>query len=193
MRRPVADRAGVWFIVVVGLALVAGQAPAGVFTAAQAAPGASRVSGELRVAATCRILRGRNEASPLAGPNFMNTWRGRTSRELFEFISSSMPPGGATSRPKPIVAITALHPAGQRRGGRRAAAEPRRPPLRSAPSRAVRRPIRRRRRYAAGTARLRRARGPAATATRLAPARPGRRFRRHAGSPSAAKSGTIGR
>ena len=40
--------------------------------------------------ASCHLpdLGGRNEAPPLAGANFMNTWRTRTTRDLFEFIQS---------------------------------------------------------------------------------------------------------
>src|SRR6185503_553568 len=39
-------------------------------------------------------LGGRNEAPQLAGSNFMNTWRNRTTRDLLEFTQSTMPPSG---------------------------------------------------------------------------------------------------
>ena len=37
-------------------------------------------------------LAGRNEAPPLAGGTFMNTWRARSTRDLFDLISATMPP-----------------------------------------------------------------------------------------------------
>ncbi len=82
-----------------GLTLSARQAaPSGppVFTAAQATEGravyAARCAG-------CHLpdLQGRNEAAPLAGANFMNTWRARTAGDLATYIQSTMPPGGAGS------------------------------------------------------------------------------------------------
>jgi len=72
-------------------------APAGppVIAAAQLAPG--RDAYQARCAA-CHLadLGGRNEASPLAGSAFMNVWRGRSTKELYDYIRTSMPPGGAT-------------------------------------------------------------------------------------------------
>src|SRR5579862_8840911 len=49
--------------------------------------------------AACHMpdLKGSNEALPLAGPNFMSTWRSRTTRDLFDRISTGMPPGQAGS------------------------------------------------------------------------------------------------
>src|SRR5215208_1373478 len=41
-------------------------------------------------------LGGRNEAPQLAGANFMSTWRTRSTRDLFEFTQSTMPPSGAS-------------------------------------------------------------------------------------------------
>jgi alcohol dehydrogenase (cytochrome c) len=61
--------------------------------------------------ATCHMpdLRGSNEALPLAGLNFMNTWRSRTTRDLFNKISTSMPPGQAGSLgEQDVVAIVAF-------------------------------------------------------------------------------------
>jgi alcohol dehydrogenase (cytochrome c) len=40
-------------------------------------------------------LKGSNEALPLAGLGFVSVWRSRTTRDLFERISTSMPPGKA--------------------------------------------------------------------------------------------------
>src|SRR5262245_34330048 len=79
-----------------GMTLSAGQAPSGppVFTADQAAAGRGVYTARC---AGCHAadMQGRNEASPLAGPNFMNTWRTRTAGDLAKYIQSSMPPGGA--------------------------------------------------------------------------------------------------
>ena len=63
-----------------GLTLSATQAPAPpeppVFTAAQATAGRAVYTARC---AGCHLpdLQGRNEASPLAGANFMNAWRAR--------------------------------------------------------------------------------------------------------------------
>ncbi len=94
-----------------GIAIVAGQQPpllpepqdrseqsraaAGVFTAAQAASGRGIYQASC---ASCHLpdLAGRNEAPQLAGNNFMNTWRARTTRDLFELIQATMPPAAAS-------------------------------------------------------------------------------------------------
>ena len=76
------------------LALIAGQQPAaaGPYTAQQAAAG--RVTYQASCAG-CHVadLGGRNEAPQLAGSNFMTTWGGRSTRDLFTFIQATMPPG----------------------------------------------------------------------------------------------------
>ncbi|HEY6507101.1 MAG TPA: PQQ-binding-like beta-propeller repeat protein, partial [Vicinamibacterales bacterium] len=75
--------------------VAAGQQPAaGVFTAEQAAAGRTTYT---QRCASCHVadLRGRNEAPELAGPNFLNTWRTRTTRDLTDLIQTTMPPGGA--------------------------------------------------------------------------------------------------
>jgi alcohol dehydrogenase (cytochrome c) len=91
-----------------GLAIVTAQQPASpIYTAAQAAAG--RAVYEANCAA-CHMpdLSGRNEASPLAGPNFMNAWRTRTTRELYEYIATTMPPGRANLGTEAYVAVTAF-------------------------------------------------------------------------------------
>ena len=94
--------------IIVGLAVAAGQqpAPAPVFTADQAAAGRTAYAANC---AGCHLpdMSGRNEASPLAGANFMNTWRERTTRELYEYIAKTMPPGRATLPAETYLAITA--------------------------------------------------------------------------------------
>ena len=83
-----------------GLTLNAGQAQAptgpSVFTTEQATAGRGVY---LARCAGCHLpdLQGRNEAAPLAGANFMTTWRARTAGDLATYIQSTMPPGGAGS------------------------------------------------------------------------------------------------
>src|SRR4029079_11932642 len=91
-----------------GAALLAGQQPsAALFTAEQAAAG--RASYQTNCA-SCHLpdLAGRNEAPQLAGANFINAWRARTTRDLFEYISSAMPPSGENLGVEPYLAITAF-------------------------------------------------------------------------------------
>src|SRR5688500_11651912 len=38
-------------------------------------------------------LAGQNEAPPLRGANFIQTWRARTTRDLVEYMQATMPPG----------------------------------------------------------------------------------------------------
>jgi alcohol dehydrogenase (cytochrome c) len=72
-----------------GVASVAGQT--GPFTAEQAEAGRAVYQ---VTCASCHLsdLGGSNEAPPLAGVNFINTWRNLTTRELFNRIRSTMPP-----------------------------------------------------------------------------------------------------
>jgi alcohol dehydrogenase (cytochrome c) len=81
------------------LALVAGVQLTGtqaqmssVYTAAQAAAGQASYQTNC---ASCHqpTLAGQNEAPPLAGPNFMNTWRARTTKDLIDYMAATMPPG----------------------------------------------------------------------------------------------------
>ena len=77
-----------------GIGLV-GQAPAAppVFTLQQAAAGRAAYQDNC---AACHMpdLGGRNEAPPLAGANFMGTWRNRPTAALIDY-AQTMPPGGA--------------------------------------------------------------------------------------------------
>ena len=71
--------------------MVAGrQAPSGAYTAAQAAAGRSAYQ---QVCASCHLpdLRGSNEAPPLSGANFVNTWRSRSAADLFTRVRTTMP------------------------------------------------------------------------------------------------------
>src|SRR5690349_22516525 len=91
------------------IALVAGQQqPSGapVYTAAQAAAGRAAYQANC---ASCHVadLGGRNEAPQLAGGDFMNTWRTRTTKDLFDYMSSTMPPGGPSLTPDQYASIVA--------------------------------------------------------------------------------------
>jgi alcohol dehydrogenase (cytochrome c) len=108
MRRPLITLAALFAAVPLGIALVAGQPPSpGVFTAAQATDGRTAY---VASCAACHLpdLGGRNEAPQLAGNNFMNTWRARSTRDLLEFIQSTMPPSGETLPADQYVNIVAF-------------------------------------------------------------------------------------
>src|SRR5436190_7967896 len=95
-------------LVLTAIAWVGAQQPtAAVYTAAQATAGRTVYQASC---ASCHLpdLAGRNEAPQLAGNNFMNTWRARTTRDLFEFIQSTMPPTGETLGADQYLAVTAF-------------------------------------------------------------------------------------
>src|SRR5713226_4538659 len=79
-------------IAALGIAVVAAQQVTtnGPYTAAQANAGRAAYQANC---AGCHQpdLRGQGEAPPLTGSNFMNSWGGRTSTELFDRIRTSMP------------------------------------------------------------------------------------------------------
>jgi len=78
-------------VLVSSLALVAGQAPAGSYTAAQAAAGRTTYQAQC---ASCHLpdLKGSGDAAPLAGSEFMGSWGRRSPRELLSFMQLTMPP-----------------------------------------------------------------------------------------------------
>ncbi len=95
------------FAGVAALAVAVGsgqQPPAPVFTAAQARDGRTAYEANC---ASCHMpdLGGRNEAPPLAGANFMTTWRTRTTQDLFEYMRGTMPPDGPTLADDQYLAI----------------------------------------------------------------------------------------
>jgi alcohol dehydrogenase (cytochrome c) len=67
------------------------HAQSGPFTQAQAAAGRASYQANC---ASCHLadLGGSNEARPLAGANFMSTWRERTAQDLIAYLSVTMPP-----------------------------------------------------------------------------------------------------
>jgi alcohol dehydrogenase (cytochrome c) len=88
--------------------LVAGQAPAApAFTEGQATAGGAAYQANC---AACHQadLSGRNEAPPLSGANFMNTWGRRTTKDLFDYMAAAMPPSGATLGAEQYAAITSF-------------------------------------------------------------------------------------
>jgi alcohol dehydrogenase (cytochrome c) len=100
---------GIAVVAICGVAVVAGQPPASapIFTGEQAAVGRAAYAANC---ASCHLpdLGGRNEAPPLAGANFMSTWGTRTTKDLFDYMSAAMPPGGASLEPAQYAAITSF-------------------------------------------------------------------------------------
>src|SRR5256712_6309247 len=97
-------------VIVAGVVSASGQqvVRSGSYTAEQFTAGRAAY---LANCAACHMpdLKGSNEALPLAGPDFMNTWRSRTTRDLFNRISTSMPPGKLGSvGGQDVVAIVAF-------------------------------------------------------------------------------------
>ena len=92
---------------ILGAVLAGQQPPTPVFTAAQADAGRAAYQASC---AGCHMpdLTGRNEAPPLAGANFMNTWRTRSTRDLFEYMSATMPPDAPSLAADQYLAITAF-------------------------------------------------------------------------------------
>ena len=110
MRRVTTRHVGMLAAVLGGsaIALVAAQQPTGapVYTAAQATAGRAAYQANC---ASCHVadLGGRNEAPQLAGGDFINTWRSRSTRDLFDYMSSTMPPGGPSLSPDQYASIVA--------------------------------------------------------------------------------------
>ena len=77
------------------------------YTAAQAAEGRTVY---MASCAGCHLpdLGGRNEASPLAGPNFLNVWRDKPPRDLYDVIATTMPPTGPKLSATAYEAVTAF-------------------------------------------------------------------------------------
>ena len=94
--------------IVVGVSYsLPGQAPAPSFSAAQA------ISGQAPYAANCASchladLAGQNEAPQLAGVNFRHTWGTRTTKDLIEYMSATMPPGRPSLAEQDYVNIAAF-------------------------------------------------------------------------------------
>jgi alcohol dehydrogenase (cytochrome c) len=97
-----------WGAVLALSASIVGQQPLpAAFTTEQAEAGRTVYAASC---AGCHLpdLGGRNEAAPLAGPNFLNSWRDKTVRELYEYISTTMPPTGQKLPSSDYLAVTAF-------------------------------------------------------------------------------------
>jgi alcohol dehydrogenase (cytochrome c) len=95
------------------ISLAAGQAPArppaapAIFTAVQA------TAGQAAYQANCSSchqpdLGGQNEAPQLAGTNFRTSWRAKTTKDLIDYMSATMPPGKPSLAPDEYVNIAAF-------------------------------------------------------------------------------------
>lgn len=96
------------WVAVFGTLLAAGQkAPvAPVFTAQQAGAGKGDYA---KHCASCHMsdLTGNIEIPPLAGKPFMETWGRRSTKELFDYLSTAMPYGAPPLSAESYLSITA--------------------------------------------------------------------------------------
>jgi mono/diheme cytochrome c family protein len=78
-----------------------------VFTPEQAAAGKTAYGS---ACGRCHMpdLGGTPDAPALAGSTFLDTWRARTTKDLFDFVSGSMPPGGSSMSPETYASILAF-------------------------------------------------------------------------------------
>jgi len=86
--------------VIACLVMMGGVLPAGsqeptppVFTARQADAGQAAYA---QRCASCHMadLSGSNDVPPLAGEIFLSSWKTRTTKDLIEYMTAAMPPGG---------------------------------------------------------------------------------------------------
>jgi mono/diheme cytochrome c family protein len=113
MKRPIlevlAAGVGATTVMVLGVVLTAATAPPAepVFTAQQATAGKAAFA---KTCAACHMpdLSGNNEAPALAGTLFMETWKNRTTKELFDYMSAEMPRGGTPQTQEIYLALTAF-------------------------------------------------------------------------------------
>jgi mono/diheme cytochrome c family protein len=94
-------------LVSVGVRAAGDPAPAPVFTDQQVSAGKAAYA---KVCAGCHMpdLSGDNEAPPLAGMVFVDTWRTRTTKDLYEYLSAEMPRGGAPQDKETYLSLTAF-------------------------------------------------------------------------------------
>jgi cytochrome c553 len=78
-----------------------------VFTAEQASAGRSAYAASC---ASCHMpdLSGSNDVPPLAGQVFMSTWRTRSTKDLLDYMSASMPPGLSSLSTETYASIAAF-------------------------------------------------------------------------------------
>jgi len=89
------------------LVALGGQQTQGIYTAEQAAAGRAAYQSACE---SCHMpdLGGRNEAPPLAGGTFLNAWRTRSTKDLFDYMSATMPPNAASLGADQYAAITSF-------------------------------------------------------------------------------------
>ena len=80
---------------------------ASVFTTEQAAAGKAEF---LKTCAACHMpdLSGNNEVPQLAGVSFRTAWSDRTTKDLLDYMSANMPPGGSSLTAETYVSIAAF-------------------------------------------------------------------------------------
>jgi|KBSSwiStaDraftv2_1062776.scaffolds.fasta_scaffold11973_2 mono/diheme cytochrome c family protein len=79
-----------------------------VFTAEQAVTGKTAYT---RACARCHLpdlSGGANEVPPLAGSTFISTWGSRSTKDLFDYVSGAMPPGGPAESKETYEALLAF-------------------------------------------------------------------------------------
>jgi mono/diheme cytochrome c family protein len=95
--------------VAVSLTIVSGQQPqtlSPAFTAEQAAAGRAAYA---RSCAGCHMpdLSGNGDIPQLSGEIFLSTWRARSTKELVDYLSATMPPAGPRHGTETYLAISA--------------------------------------------------------------------------------------
>jgi mono/diheme cytochrome c family protein len=98
------------FVAFVALGMCAGakaSEPAAVFTERQASAGRAAF-GERCASCHMPDLSGSNDVPPLAGKIFVGAWRTRTTKELIDYMSAAMPPGGPALPLETYVSIGAF-------------------------------------------------------------------------------------
>ena len=95
---------------IVGAAVASGQTadgqPSAVFTPAQAAAGKTIFTSSC---ASCHLanLTGNDDAPALAGAAFRDVWKTRSTKQLLDYMSGAMPPGGSTLKADDYAEIVA--------------------------------------------------------------------------------------
>ncbi len=90
-----------------GIVMAAGrQSPAAVFTAEQAVAGKADYA---KQCASCHMsdLTGNVEIPALTGKAFVDTWGARSTKDLFDYLSTAMPYGAPPLTPQSYLSITA--------------------------------------------------------------------------------------
>ena len=107
--RSLTEASKAFALAALAVATLAGQPPAApaVFTAAQATAGRTVYQAQC---ASCHgpDLTGRNEAPPLVGGTFLNTWRTRTTRDLVDLMTATMPPNAPSLSADQYLAVASF-------------------------------------------------------------------------------------